>query len=50
MCQLVCVSTTYLAGVFRGQKRMSDPLELEVQAVVKCSIWVLEVILSPLQE
>lgn len=26
----------------RGQKRMLDPTELELQAVVACLIWVLE--------
>ena len=26
---------------FRGQKRESDPLEVELQAVISCLTWVL---------
>lgn len=36
-----CLCTAFKLGAYRGQKRMSDPLELELQAVVRHLTWVL---------
>lgn len=30
------------AGAFKGQKRASDALEVELRVVVRCLMWVLE--------
>ena len=30
----------HACGTYRGQKRISDPLELELQVVMSCLIWV----------
>lgn len=38
----ICVSICHVcAGTWRSQNRASDPLELELPAVVGCPIWVL---------
>jgi hypothetical protein len=34
----------------RGQKRALDPLELELQMVVSCLVWMLGTKLGPLEE
>lgn len=38
----MCTWTMYVSGVPRGQKRVSDALQLELQMVVSCPLWVLE--------
>jgi hypothetical protein len=43
-CIYVCI------GVPRGQKRASDPLELELQVDVSCPMWVLGTNSGPLKE
>lgn len=38
----LCVGFVHVrAGVHRGQKRASDPLELELWGIVNCPTWVL---------
>lgn len=32
----VCLCTPYMAVALRGQARISDPLEVELQTVVSC--------------
>ena len=36
--------------VYGGQKRVQDPLDLELRMVVNCWIWVLGTKLGPLEE
>ena len=35
-CLYVCLFTVYVLGAYRGQKRASDPLGLELMVVVSC--------------
>lgn len=43
MCVCVCVSVYVResAGAHQGQKRVLDPLKLELQVIVCCQAWVL---------
>lgn len=54
MCDCMCVSmcgyVRLSAGTDDGQKRASDPLKLELEAVVSHPTWVLGSDSSPLQE
>lgn len=34
----VCLCITYMAVALRGQARISDPLEVELQTVVNCHV------------
>ena len=43
----LCVRGSVCPGTNRGQKRMLDPLELELQEVMSCLTWVLETELWP---
>ena len=43
MCWLVCGFVSVSVGAHGSQKKVSDPLELELQVVVSCLIWVLEI-------
>lgn len=45
-CTHACVYVHMHAGAFRGQKRESNPLELELQATVSCWMRVLGTILG----
>lgn len=36
-----CVCTVYVPVALRGQKRASDPVQLELQVVMNCLIWML---------
>lgn len=50
-CVCVFVSVCYIcAGTNRSQKNVSNPLEIELQAVVSCSTRVLESHSGPLEE
>lgn len=46
---IVCGSVHTSAGA-RGQRRASGPAELQLQVIVICSLWVLELSLGPLVE
>lgn len=41
VCVCLCVYVHMSAGTFRGQKRPSDALKLELRTVVSCLLWVL---------
>lgn len=47
----VCLWTTYVPGVHRGQKRVSDPLEMKLPAVVELwgTMWYWELNSGPLE-
>lgn len=45
-----CKSVTNLCGVQRGQKRVWDLLEMELQVVLACFTWVLELSSRTLEE
>lgn len=38
LCLCACLCTTFMSGASRGQKRTSDPLELELQIPVNCHV------------
>lgn len=42
-----CVHVLIYADIHRGQKRMLDPLELELQVSVSCLTWMLVTELGP---
>lgn len=46
----MCVRYMYDRGTHRGQKRVLDPLGLELWGIVSQPIWVLESQLKPLEE
>ena len=37
-CLRVCLCTMYVLGALRGQRRMVDPLELELQMVMSLQV------------
>lgn len=41
MCKYVsvCVHAHMYAGVYTGQKKALDPLELALQAIISCPTW-----------
>ena len=41
VCVSICVCGYMCVWVYGGQRRMADPLELELQAAVSCLMWVL---------
>jgi hypothetical protein len=42
ICMYGCLCTTCMSGTHRGQKRVSDPVDLELQMVVShYAVWVL---------
>lgn len=40
VCVLVCMYMACIVGARRGRKRASDSAQLELQAVVSYSVWV----------
>lgn len=40
-CLIACVSTMYMPGSLRGQKRLSDLLKLKFRLAMYHTIWVL---------
>lgn len=48
LCVKLCVYMWIYACVYRGQKRVSGPLELKLYAVVSCLVWALGMDLGPL--
>jgi hypothetical protein len=44
----VCMCTSCVSGVFDGQERISDPLEMKLQTVVSCHVDAGSRILDPL--
>ena len=41
VCVCVCVCLCVSVSVSRGQKRVSDPLRLELETVVTSTVWML---------
>lgn len=43
ICRVLCVWVHMSAGIHGGQKKVSDPLELELPEVVSHPVWALRV-------
>lgn len=51
MCLCVCIGVCYIsAGVFGGQKKLLDPLEVELLVVVSHPVWLLATLSESLLE
>lgn len=47
VCQCLCGYVHILMGIPRGQERVFNPLEIELEVVLSCLVWKLSRELSP---